>query len=72
MSSESIYKINKTILVKGKLIDLSEPKVMGILNITPDSFFDGGKFIEETQILRQIEKMLNEGATFTIFNILLK
>ena len=64
MSSESIYKINKTILIKGKLIDLSEPKVMGILNITPDSFFDGGKFIEETQILKQIEKMLMEGATF--------
>ena len=64
MSFESIYKINKTIFIKGKLIDLSESKVMGILNITPDSFFDGGKFIEETQILRQIEKMLNEGATF--------
>jgi dihydropteroate synthase len=64
MSSESIYKINKTILIKGKLLDLSEPKVMGILNITPDSFFDGGKFIEETQILKQVEKMLLEGATF--------
>ena len=64
MNSESIFKIDKTILVKGKIIDLSEPKVMGILNITPDSFFDGGKFIEETQILKQIEKMLTEGATF--------
>ncbi len=64
MSSENFFKINKTILVKEKLIDLSEPKVMGILNITPDSFFDGGKFIEETQILKQIEKMLKEGATF--------
>ena len=64
MNSNSVFKINKTILVKGKLIDLSEPKVMGILNITPDSFFDGGKFIDETDILKHIEKMLVEGATF--------
>ncbi len=64
MSSEKYFKTNKTILVKDKIIDLSQPKVMGILNITPDSFFDGGKFIEETQILKQVEKMLNEGATF--------
>ena len=37
---------------------------MGILNITPDSFYDGGKFTEETKILKQVEKMLEEGATF--------
>lgn len=49
---------------KGKLIDLSTPKVMGILNITPNSFYDGGKFIGENQILLQVEKMILEGATF--------
>ena len=49
---------------KGKLVDLSSPKVMGILNITPDSFFDGGKYNAPTQILLQVEKMLSEGATF--------
>jgi dihydropteroate synthase len=49
---------------KGKLIDLSTPKVMGILNITPNSFFDGGKFVGENQILQQVEKMIFEGATF--------
>ena len=53
-----------TINCKGNLIDLSEPKIMGILNITPDSFFDGGKYKEENAILKQVEKMLNEGATF--------
>lgn len=37
---------------------------MGILNITPDSFYDGGKYKNETDILFQTEKMLNEGATF--------
>ena len=64
MNLNSVFRINKTLLVKGKLIDLSEPKVMGILNITPDSFYDGGKFTEETKILKQAEKMLKEGATF--------
>lgn len=49
---------------KGKLIDLSSPKVMGILNITPDSFYDGGRYGDENAILRQVELMLNEGATF--------
>ena len=37
---------------------------MGILNITPDSFYDGGRFTEETALLNQVEKMLDEGATF--------
>jgi dihydropteroate synthase len=48
----------------GKLIDLSSPKVMGILNITPNSFFDGGKYTNEKSILIQVEKMLTEGADF--------
>jgi dihydropteroate synthase len=53
-----------TINCKGTLIDLSTPKVMGILNITPDSFYDGGHYQHENDILSQTEKMLNEGATF--------
>lgn len=53
-----------TINCKGNLIDLSIPKVMGILNITPDSFYDGGKYKSENDILLQTEKMLQEGATF--------
>lgn len=48
----------------GTLIDLSAPKVMGILNCTPDSFFDGGKYKDLTAIVNQVEKMLDEGATF--------
>ena len=54
----------KTINCNGNLIDLSTPKVMGILNLTPDSFYDGGKLTSETVILSQAEKMQNEGATF--------
>lgn len=53
-----------TINCKGRLIDLSSPKVMGILNITPDSFYDGGSYKNDRDILNQVEKMLNEGATF--------
>uniref|UniRef100_UPI00404A5D52 dihydropteroate synthase n=1 Tax=Flavobacterium sp. TaxID=239 RepID=UPI00404A5D52 len=53
-----------TINCNGTLIDLSIPKVMGILNITPNSFFDGGNYTNETAILSQVEKMLTEGATF--------
>lgn len=53
-----------TLYCKGKLIDLSSPKVMGILNVTPDSFFDGGKYNDESEILHQVETMINDGATF--------
>jgi dihydropteroate synthase len=49
---------------KGRLIDLFEPKVMGILNCTPDSFFDGGKYNNELQLLQQAEKMLTDDADF--------
>lgn len=49
---------------KGKLIDLTTPKIMGILNITPDSFYDGGVFNNTDRALAQTEKMLLEGATF--------
>lgn len=49
---------------KGHLIDLSKPKVMGILNVTPDSFYDGGKYRSDSDFLNQVEKMLSEGATF--------
>ncbi|WP_291805396.1 dihydropteroate synthase [Lutibacter sp.] len=48
----------------GTLVDLKSPKVMGILNITPDSFFDGGKYNNASAIVNHIEKMLSEGATF--------
>lgn len=54
----------QTLNCRGKLIDLSIPKVMGIINVTPDSFYDGGKTFSENEILKQAEKMLSDGATF--------
>tara|TARA_Y100001935_G_C17253090_1_gene482109 strand:- start:22 stop:852 length:831 start_codon:yes stop_codon:yes gene_type:complete len=47
---------------KGNLIDFSTPIVMGILNITTDSFFDGGKYLTKKQIINQIQKIKKEGA----------
>ena len=49
---------------KGKLTDLTTPKIMGILNLTPDSFYDGGLYNNTDRALAQTEKMLLEGATF--------
>ena len=54
----------QTLNCRGNLIDLSVPKVMGIINVTLDSFYDGGKTFSEKEILKQAEKMLSEGATF--------
>lgn len=48
--------------IQGKLLSLEEPVVMGILNITPDSFFDGGNYAGQADALKQAEKMLLEGA----------
>ncbi|EJL73011.1 dihydropteroate synthase [Chryseobacterium populi] len=46
----------------GKLIDLNIPRIMGILNLTPDSFSDGGKFNNEKSALQHTEKLLKDGA----------
>ncbi|WP_410004553.1 dihydropteroate synthase [Aequorivita nionensis] len=54
----------QTLNCRGNLIDLSIPKVMGIINVTPDSFYDGGITFSEKEMLKQTEKMLSEGATF--------
>jgi len=53
-----------TINCRGNLIDLTIPKVMGILNVTPNSFYDGGKYANDKALLNHAEKMLEEGATF--------
>lgn len=59
-----IFSANNTLNVGGRLIDLSQPRVMGVLNVTPDSFYDGNKFKDEKAMLTQVEKMISEGADF--------
>jgi dihydropteroate synthase len=48
--------------VRGKLIDLSVPKVMGIINVTPDSFYRGSRVFTEEEIIKAVARMLEEGA----------
>ena len=64
MNYQSSIINHHSINCRGKLIDLSSPKIMGILNLTPDSFSDGGKFNDEKSALLQAEKMIKEGADF--------
>lgn len=61
-AKDTFFKINTTLNVKGKLLDLSKPIVMGVLNITPDSFFEGSRTQTENEIILKAEKMLAEGA----------
>jgi len=56
--SSNFHSVN----CNGKLLDLTSPKIMGILNLTPDSFSDGGKFNNEKSALLHAEKLLKEGA----------
>jgi dihydropteroate synthase len=56
--------LKRTINCKGNLIDLNIPKVMGILNFTPDSFYSDSRTLNDSCLLNKIELMLNEGATF--------
>ena len=62
-SASKFFKRKHTINLNGKLIDLSNPIVMGILNVSPDSFFDGGKYTNEEAILQRAEQIVEEGAT---------
>ena len=52
---------NMTLNINGSLFDLSSPKVMGILNVTPDSFYDGGNFSNHNEIIKHVSKMISEG-----------
>ncbi|WP_185862630.1 dihydropteroate synthase [Blattabacterium cuenoti] len=53
-----------TINCGGTLLCFKEPKIMGIVNITPDSFYDGGKLKSELHMLRHVENLLKEGSDF--------
>ena len=49
--------------VNGRLMDLSEPQVMGILNVTPDSFYAGSRGVTEQSIVDRLHQCMNEGAS---------
>jgi len=62
--ASSIQHTNFSINCSGRLVNLNTPKIMGILNLTPDSFSDGGKFNNEKSALLHAEKLLKDGADF--------
>jgi dihydropteroate synthase len=64
VAKNTLFHKKTTLNAGGKLIDLSTPKVMGIINITPDSFYAGSRKQDIDEVLQQAEKMLAEGAAF--------
>jgi dihydropteroate synthase len=61
-NENTAFHPNYSIRLKGLLMDFSTPKVMGIVNLTPDSFFQHSRIKEEAAVLRYVEKMLKDGA----------
>jgi dihydropteroate synthase len=57
-----MIKVNTTLNVGGRLVDLSKPLVMGIVNVTPDSFYAGSRLATETQVRARVAQTLEEGA----------
>jgi dihydropteroate synthase len=65
MTEDKLFPQKYTFQIKGRVYSLDKPKVMGILNLTPDSFFEGSRVsLEEKMILQSAEKMITEGADF--------
>jgi len=63
-NDKSFYRKKSTLNLNGHLIDLSSPVVMGILNITPDSFYDGGRYNTDITILKRAAQIIEEGGRF--------
>jgi len=63
-SENNFFSTKTTLNIRGRLLDLSVPRAMGVLNVTSDSFYDGGRYQTEAVILNHVEKMLDEGAAF--------
>jgi dihydropteroate synthase len=62
IAKDTFFYTTTTLNCRGQLVDLSSPGVMGILNLSPDSFYDGGRYSNEKEILNQVEKLLGEGS----------
>lgn len=64
MAEKNFFEPKQSLNIKGRLIDLSTPKVMGILNITPDSFYSNSRSKTTDEALTKAAQFLKEGATF--------
>lgn len=59
---DTFFSQNHSINCRGRLLDLTRPAVMGVLNITDDSFYDGGKYTNQESVLKKVSSMVEEGA----------
>jgi dihydropteroate synthase len=62
MLKDTFFSGKHSLNCRGKLLDLSRPAIMGILNVTSDSFYDGGKYLEAGAIMNRVSQMISEGA----------
>ena len=62
-TATKFLKRKNTININGRILDLTQPVVMGIINVTPDSFFDGGKYKTEKKVVKRAEEILEQGGT---------
>ncbi len=63
-NKDTFFSKKITIRIRGKIMELNTPKIMGILNVTPDSFYDGGRYSNVHLIIGRVRQMITEGADF--------
>jgi dihydropteroate synthase len=61
-AKDTFFSRKYLINCRGSFLDLSQPRVMGVLNVTPDSFYDGGRYFQEKAVSKQLDKLIAEGA----------
>ena len=61
-AKDTFFSRKYLINCRGSLLDLSQPRIMGVLNVTPDSFYDGGRYFQEKAVSEQLDKLIAEGA----------
>lgn len=61
---DTLFSVKKTLNIRGMLYALDSPRIMGIVNLTPDSFYDKSRVQREDAILKRVEAILSEGADF--------
>jgi len=62
-TATKFLKRKNTLNLNGRILDLAQPVVMGIINVTPDSFFDGGKYKTDKKVVKRAEEILVQGGT---------
>ena len=62
VAEDTFFRPNKLINCKGRLLDLRKPAIMGIINLTPDSFYDGGNHVSLNDVLDSVRKLIENGA----------